>query len=596
MLCTGIVLLLSHTMALLAEGDAQQRQQSARSANSSSTAERQTKDKLSGNQTRQTGDTSATTQPLPATEQMVFFGAARPILVRVVVLIDDEEIRTAREARIDRVFGESDLDKNGVLNEEERKAGWRAPWKLGLRGAWDQHVGTMDNMPQDGQITRSEMADYVHLVAGAPVQLFGRNRSSQQAVELFDLLDADSDMQLTEKELNALPVRLHKLDEDGDEAFSVVEVEPFRNPFAPRQAAPRKPEETPWGMRGEVDRILKRFDREPKSRDLDTDEIGISKEKLQPFDLDRNGALNQSELAAFLKTASDEFELVANLYASKSGRAQISWKPLPEKPQTARVRPEPPARVLEVTVDKLPLRLQVSSYRTAQRDNLDLYKLRFLQNDRDKNKYLDPAEFAVLSIPNATFEMVDTDNDKQIFQKEMIEFLNLVALGSQAQATITYDSSEQSLFALLDTNKDRRLTPREWIYSKSRWQSRDFNQDGILQRSELSGEYRLTIELPRPESLQINSNATEGSREAVVFDTTSGPEWFIALDRNRDRDVTLREFLASEDLFRQWDLDQDGLLSVAEAEKVVTEESKSEVKCENRGDVDDTNFRSTKTQ
>ena len=39
------------------------------------------------------------------------------------------------------------------------------------------------------------------------------------------------------------------------------------------------------------------------------------------------------------------------------------------------------------------------------------------------------------------------------------------------------------------------------------------------------------------------------------------------MDRNRDGDVSRKEFLFSDELFRQIDTDGDGLISVEEAER-----------------------------
>jgi hypothetical protein len=51
----------------------------------------------------------------------------------------------------------------------------------------------------------------------------------------------------------------------------------------------------------------------------------------------------------------------------------------------------------------------------------------------------------------------------------------------------------------------------------------------------------------------------------------SGPVWFQRMDRNRDGDVSSREFLGSAEIFQRLDADQDGLLSAVEAEAAVNQ-------------------------
>src|SRR5262249_21719780 len=59
-----------------------------------------------------------------------------------------------------------------------------------------------------------------------------------------------------------------------------------------------------------------------------------------------------------------------------------------------------------------------------------------------------------------------------------------------------------------------------------------------------------------------------GSYEASDGDYhTAGPVWFRKMDRNRDGDVSRKEVLGSDELFRLIDADGDGLISAEEAER-----------------------------
>jgi len=78
----------------------------------------------------------------------------------------------------------------------------------------------------------------------------------------------------------------------------------------------------------------------------------------------------------------------------------------------------------------------------------------------------------------------------------------------------------------------------------------------------------LTFELGKPELFvfdpRINSMSMNQNR--AVQRTLTGPRWFQRMDRNRDGDISPREFLFDPSLFIKLDLDHDQLISPAEAE------------------------------
>src|SRR5262249_27258047 len=99
----------------------------------------------------------------------------------------------------------------------------------------------------------------------------------------------------------------------------------------------------------------------------------------------------------------------------------------------------------------------------------------------------------------------------------------------------------------------------------------DRDGDGKLAQQEVPRTYRASLR-------QGPASSPELGIRAVVVDRSSGmggpagpkraagPLWFRKMDRNRDGDVSRKEFLGTDEEFKKIDTDGDGLISAAEAE------------------------------
>ena len=320
--------------------------------------------------------------------------------------------------------------------------------------------------------------------------------------------------------------------------------------------------------------MLKRFDHEPRKGTLSAAELGLPKDLVAKGDADQDGELNLEELRKWLPTVPPNYTLTVTLPQKKlvvpgSVWADSSTPPPPPLKPGQRPKPGPrPLKKTEVLMAGQPLVLDVTSSQGAKSDNLNFYKNRFRRSDADKNNYLNATEFAQMGLPDATFEMVDADGNGEVYVAELQEFLDLENLVDQGHVMVTYDNSEVSLFSLLDTNKDNRLTPRECLHVTDAWKANDLNHDHQLARHELSGKLHLTVELVKPRLLQVDfAQPGNMTGEAVINERSAGPVWFRGMDRNQDGDISRKEFLGTDEAFKKWDKDGDGLISVAEAEQ-----------------------------
>ncbi len=115
----------------------------------------------------------------------------------------------------------------------------------------------------------------------------------------------------------------------------------------------------------------------------------------------------------------------------------------------------------------------------------------------------------------------------------------------------------------LDLNADKRLTLRELAGATAHLLHADHNGDGQLSGAELRAPFRLVFSLGplvHRELAGIRALPVSSRPSAIV-----APEWFTRMDRNKDLDVSRREFPGDDTQFRQVDSDGDGLIDPTEA-------------------------------
>lgn len=576
-------------------------------------------------------DTSkATDKAQPTTDKgqdFVFLGESRPVLMRLHVQVDGRSLEAAWEECIDYVFKYLDVNNDGVLSKDELERGPAAEqftggniaaafMGRGRGGASATLKMEAVDADGDGKVTRAELAAYYRKHGFTPFQfnftgggdnpigklaiLFGGGRSEPSVEEvnkaIFELLDTNKDGKLTLKQLAAAESVLLQLDEDEDEIVTTRELVPNnglgnsytallamggmgnqqKQTSSPLLVPVLTPGEVPTDL---VKRMAERYG--TKEKDvvvrLSQKELGLDDATFKALDANGDGVLDAKELGGFVARTPD-IECILRLGKKKDSEARLEIV-------TGKGR-SPLANKLAVhelygLLDLGLTRAELRSYDQEGPDRVALmrqdYMVQFRQADTTGKGVVGAAQAQGNQRLNRLFKAMDRGGDGWLTEKKidayfdhLQELQKRVAAGS---VTLSISDQSRGLFDLLDTDRDGRLSVREMRRAPKLLKQFDRNNKGYLTRDDLPHTYRMEV---RRASINLNDGGglaavaelySVGGDAYDVEAPQKGPLWFRKMDKNRDGDVSRKEWLYSDELFRKIDTDGDGLISVEEAIK-----------------------------
>lgn len=533
-------------------------------------------------------------------QDLLFFAPKRPLLIRIRATVRGEGFRSVRRKWAETQFVQLDIDKNGFLEGEEIK---RLPTPTSLRPGVpidSALVVQPDSDPIDGRVSLDECRRYLIAASGnpfsivssdSPQQRFIVNNNQNVQVNLFPKLDMDQDGKLSKREIDGAAANLKRYDRNEDD---IVDIGELQQALPEELMASRQQLAGALGLIVATDltdggiamsrRLLELYDkaaRDPVSKTFRKDErlsrteLLIEPDSFTLADKNNDGKLDRKELGllTFAMTPTIELSIEA---PSTDGKFVV---------KSLRQVDTATAQLLDLeTRNEVQCVLKLGDTEVGLRADSpvegsdvslrNLYLERFKNLDQDNNDYLELRELQNRGFAETFFSQADTDGDGKVFQKEYAAQVDREIELSKSTFSLEISSDGPSLFRLIDVNPtDGRLSLRELADASSKLSQRDINGDGIISLTELS----ITLEgvfksgTPRVNGPFAATAVTAPNRQMRAIAGAIGgllgapPEWFTKMDRNRDGDLSPREFLGRRVLFDKIDTNHDGLISPSEA-------------------------------
>jgi Ca2+-binding EF-hand superfamily protein len=504
-------------------------------------------------------------------QDLIFLAPNGAVVFRLHLRVDGRPFSELREGVARQLFETLDADSNGLLEGKELE-GIPRPEVLAAvakhaRPQAPSVARSIKPVPK-GRVTPDDLAayllsydisnfgldvDYGQKPVGeysATVPRYGNQRPDNLEMNtLLTVLDADGDGRVTVVECGRVDELFRKLDLNDDETISQTEIAEV----AGSKSAARKESSNPLG---DMATLLQPMDRSGPQLDLARTLA------------DRYRRMSRAQAALWLADSPLQFELDVSLPKKSLQSPSVALRTVAASGEQAGsgVRKGTAGEIV-LELGRLPVELHAAESPPRPVSREAHAKALFKQADRDNSGYLDAGELATtnLGLGPDDFKAIDADHNGMLFEGEWLAFMAMYEIVAENRVTLTIGATSNELLTQFDANGDGRLTHGEWVRALATIQSWDANHDGEISAEEVPHRYVGTFHLGtlRPAA---NGRSMKDSKLSTT-PANSAPPWFQKMDRNRDGEVSLREFLGPLSVFRRLDANRDGYLDADEARK-----------------------------
>ena len=484
-----------------------------------------------------------------------------PVHLQIQVADAGKSLQTLRQDYMQRLAVSLDVDQDGKVSRKET-----TKHPLFVSGRRFEGNKFLDKLRTQKDYSSDELSMAVERAAGQLVSFRQNNSLTDQDMSVFKILDENESGLIERAEMRTAAARLAKRDLDFDQCITFDEFLSTAPTAMMNNVVSLANTEPPGSVHSEMlrdasepilaQRLVRRYDTDRDAL-LSAKELGWSEDRFAALDSDRNQLLSVQELLG-IANAKPDLVLAIDLSTGGQKAMHVIGGRLAAEVENANSE--------AVKLRSAGMSLTVS-YR--QRDPLKEAEQNareaFNAIDVDANGYLDRDEIVEHQrFERYLFDAMDSDDDNRVFAEEMQSYVKAYSEPASTSCQVTLFDTGNGYFQMLDQNADGRISIRELRSTEDHLLSSG-DEKQIINPSRMTKSFRIEIQRGGV-SLFGRVDRPAAEVPTAVLRSPLGPIWFTRMDRNGDGDLIWDEFLGPRETFHRLDVDQDGLVSAAEAE------------------------------